>query len=167
MATQYGKAGVMAKQNADRGGSLLQELLRADVYKRNQGKVARQVTFAVLAGTVALAAWQVYVGLSSSWLSRYSVPVYISQLSTPLIIGLGLLIAGVWFSYRLVNLPRFADFLIAVEAEMNKVSWPSWLELKRSAMVVIFVIFAMAFLLYGYDIAWTALFRQIGILRGN
>ena len=30
-----------------------------------------------------------------------------------------------WFAYRLVNLSSFADFLIAVEVEMTKVSWPS------------------------------------------
>ena len=35
-----------------------------------------------------------------------------------------LLAAGWWISYRIVNFPAFADFLIAVEAEMNKVSWP-------------------------------------------
>ena len=38
-------------------------------------------------------------------------------------------IVGLWATYRSVNLPAFADFLIAVEAEMNKVSWPSWSEL--------------------------------------
>ncbi len=32
---------------------------------------------------------------------------------------------GLWLCFRLVNMPRFADFLIAVEAEMNKVSWPT------------------------------------------
>ena len=41
-------------------------------------------------------------------------------------------LVGVWLGYRLVNIPRFADFLIAVEAEMNKVSWPSRGELIRS-----------------------------------
>ena len=36
---------------------------------------------------------------------------------------------------------QFADFLIAVEAEMTKVSWPSRGELVRSSIVVILVIF--------------------------
>lgn len=34
----------------------------------------------------------------------------------------GLGVVGIWFGYRLVNWPRFADFLISVEAELNKVS---------------------------------------------
>ena len=42
--------------------------------------------------------------------------------------------------FRLVNLPKFADFLIAVEAEMNKVSWPTRTELFRSSVVVIVTI---------------------------
>ena len=36
-----------------------------------------------------------------------------------------LAVAGLWAAYRAVNLPAFADFLIAVEAEINQVSWPS------------------------------------------
>jgi len=52
-----------------------------------------------------------------------------------------LAIAGEHFAVR--------DFLIAVEAEMNKVSWPSRAELVRSAAVVIFVIFLLATVLFG------------------
>ena len=70
---------------------------------------------------------------------------------------------GLWIGYRIVNYSKFADFLIAVEAEMNKVSWPTRKELWRSAVVVIFVIFAMAFLLFVFDVAWSALFKTIGI----
>ena len=60
-----------------------------------------------------------------------------------------LLILGLWVSYRVVNLPAFADFLIAVEAEMNKVSWPTRAELFRASMVVLILIFALAFILTG------------------
>ena len=78
-----------------------------------------------------------------------------------------LVAVGLWVSYRLVNIPRFADFLISVEAEMNKVSWPSKGELIRSSMVVIFVIVAMSALLYGYDAFWTLIFGEnvLGILQ--
>jgi preprotein translocase subunit SecE len=77
-------------------------------------------------------------------------------------VGSGL---GVWFAYRVVNYARFADFLIAVEAEMNKVSWPSRQELYRSSLVVIVVIFALAAVLFTYDIFWGWLFELIGVLR--
>ena len=52
-----------------------------------------------------------------------------------------LLAAGLWLCFRIVNLPRFAEFLIAVEAEMAKVSWPTSTEVFRSSAVVIFLIF--------------------------
>ena len=42
------------------------------------------------------------------------------------------------------ELPGFADFLIAVEAEMNKVSWPSRGELFRASIVVLVMIFVLA-----------------------
>jgi preprotein translocase subunit SecE len=68
-------------------------------------------------------------------------------------------------SFRLVNMPRFADFLIAVEAEMYKVSWPSRTELIRSSLVVIFVIFALSVVLFGFDAFWMGLFQWIGVLK--
>ena len=63
-----------------------------------------------------------------------------------------LLAAFVWVSYRLVNFPSFADFLIAVEAEMNKVSWPTRVELFRSSIVVLIMMFAFSIFLAGCDI---------------
>jgi preprotein translocase SecE subunit len=74
----------------------------------------------------------------------------------------GLLLAlGVWASYRVVNVPAFADFLIAVEAEMNKVSWPTRSELFRASMVVLILIVVFAFILAGFDLAWGWLFRNV------
>jgi preprotein translocase subunit SecE len=82
-----------------------------------------------------------------------------------MILSAALLVGGLWFSFRIVNISRFADFLIAVEAEMNKVSWPSKAELIRSAIVVIFVLFFLAFVLFGFDLLWGFIFEAIGILK--
>ncbi|MBN1394055.1 MAG: preprotein translocase subunit SecE [Pirellulales bacterium] len=82
-------------------------------------------------------------------------------------IGLQYLVPGVlffaslWSIYRLVNVPAFADFLIAVEAEMNKVSWPASSELFRSSIVVLIFIFALAIILAVYDFGWSVLFRKV------
>ncbi len=70
-------------------------------------------------------------------------------------------VVGCWMAYRLVNYPRFADFLIAVEAEMNKVSWPTRAELVRASLVVLFTITVLAVVLAVFDIAWTVFFRDI------
>jgi preprotein translocase SecE subunit len=82
-------------------------------------------------------------------------------------LGLRYLIPGVllavfiWISYRLVNFPSFADFLIAVEAEVNKVSWPTRAELVRASMMVLLLIFTLAIILAAYDFAWNLLFRNV------
>jgi preprotein translocase subunit SecE len=130
------------------------ELFQIGVYKRSQGRITRQVTFAAAAITFALVAWRLYVTFKPS-LGLAGI----SSLAGVVLVG------GLWISYRLVNVPRFADFLIAVEAEMNKVSWPSRTELIRSSMVVIFVIFAMAMVLFGFDLVWGFLFEWLGILH--
>ncbi len=124
----------------------MQEFFQLGVYKKSQGRIARQVTCAVVWAAAAILAWRIWItlGAGSHW--RY------------LICGVTLLV-GLWIGYRLVNIPQFADFLIAVEAEMNKVSWPSRDELIRSSVVVIFVIFLLAAVLFGYDLVWQSVVR--------
>ena len=70
-------------------------------------------------------------------------------------------IAGAWLAYRAVNLPRFAEFLIGVESEMAKVAWPSLGEVARSSAVVIFMIFALSFILAAYDLFWRFVLQAI------
>ena len=130
-------------------GAFFREVVRVGVYKRSQGRITRQVTFAALALTIALGLLRLSTMLASQGLAfQFALP------------GL-LLVVFLWVAYRAVNFPGFADFLIAVEAEMNKVSWPTRPELFRASMVVLILIFSLAFLLAGYDLFWNVLFRKI------
>ncbi|MCA9189249.1 MAG: preprotein translocase subunit SecE [Pirellulaceae bacterium] len=142
----------MGKEKTFSAGSILHELVHFGVYKGSQGRMTRQVTLGVVALTFAYGAWR----LSDTLVDAAPLIRYVS-------IG-AVLLVGLWLSYRLVNIPSFADFLISVEAEMNKVSWPTWPELVRSTLVVIFVIVTMALLLYAYDFFWVALFKALGVL---
>ncbi|TVS14546.1 MAG: preprotein translocase subunit SecE [Planctomycetaceae bacterium] len=144
----------MSKDRVASTGMWFGELFQVGVYKRSQGRVTRQATFAALAIAVALGAWRFYAHFGP----MFSPAVSYSAAGAILLLGL-------WISYRIVNLPRFADFLIAVEAEMNKVSWPSRTELYRASVVVIFVMLAMATLLFGFDLVWGFLFEWMGILK--
>jgi preprotein translocase subunit SecE len=143
----------MSKEKAASTVMWFGELFQVGVYKRSQGKIARQVTFAALAITFALAAWR--LSYHRLWLTS----------NVAMVLSAMLLVGGLWISFRIVNISRFADFLIAVEAEMNKVSWPSKAELIRSAIVVIFVLFFLAFVLFGFDLLWGFVFEAIGILK--
>jgi len=128
------------------------ELLRVEVYKRTQGRITRQVTFAGLALAIGLGLWRLSSIMAGKGMAyQYALP------------GL-LLLAALWACYRVVNLPAFADFLIAVEAEMNKVSWPTRFELFRASLVVLMLIFALAIILFAFDYSWGLLFRKTGIL---
>jgi preprotein translocase subunit SecE len=145
----------MAKNSAATSGGFVGELFQTGLYKRTQGRVSRQVTFAAIAICVAMAAWRMAETTPFGYDKLFGGAKYLFS---------GLLLAvGCWLAYRLVNMPKFADFLIAVEAEMNKVSWPSRAELVRSSMVVIFVIFVMAALLFSYDMIWLKLFSWFGL----
>jgi preprotein translocase subunit SecE len=138
----------MLKQKAASGNMWLADLFQVGIYKRSQGRITRQATFAALAVAFAVASYSFYTTFGAS-IARYWTYG----------ICAGLLVLGGWVSYRLVNMPRFADFLIAVEAEMNKVSWPSRSELTKSSIVVIFVIFSLSFVLFGFDVIWGWVFE--------
>lgn len=139
----------MAEKKEAAAGSIWHELFQFGVYKRSQGRFARQATFFAMVAIVAVGCWR--------------LSTLITERSVALSVAGGLLALGVWLSYRLVNMPRFADFLIAVEAEMNKVSWPSKDELIRSSIVVIVTMVVMVVALYAFDTLWAILFRVIGV----
>jgi preprotein translocase subunit SecE len=134
---------------------IIEEFLRVGVYKKSQGRIVRQVTFAAMALTLV-------IGLTRLWwmLRSYGEgsPLWLTY-GLPSVLAL----VGLWASYRLVNLPMFADFLIAVEAEINKVSWPSWSEMWRWTLVVIVVIFSIGLLLAAFDFFWIWFFKLIGV----
>ncbi|MGA0039101.1 MAG: preprotein translocase subunit SecE [Pirellulales bacterium] len=147
--------------NEATNGTFLSNLTRFTVYKRNQGRVARQVTFAALAVAIAVGVWRLSAILplwfASDVGSGGSADLGVVRILVP---GL-VLAAGLWTSFRVVNMPRFADFLIAVEAEMAKVSWPMRTEVVRSSIVVIFMMFALAGILGLYDLFWWFVLRAL------
>jgi preprotein translocase subunit SecE len=143
-----------------------QELFQASIYKKSQGRITRQVTFGALALAAAVGCWRLHQTLLSppKFLSNWFGGVGAWWDAVHWGLPFALLLVCWWIAYRLVNLPRFADFLIAVEAEMNKVSWPTWNELVRGSVVVLATILALAVVLAVFDLAWSSLFRFLGIL---
>ncbi len=155
----------MAKQKGGgKGGQgsspgLLASLFQFGLHKPEQGRVVRQLTFLAAALIAFLSAYELY---RTGWLSNpLGAERPFAGMKYILLIVLSAL--GFWFSFRIVNYPKFADFLIAVQAEMNKVSWPTRQELWNASVVVMFVIFAMAALLFLFDVIWSFVFRAIHI----
>lgn len=136
-----------------RFAQFLMNLFRADLYKPMQGRHARLYTAIGLGVVVLLGLWRVYESLNEASIAvRYGVP-------TALGLALG------WFVFRLVEHPPFVEFLIATEAEMNKVSWTSREDLYRATTVVLVTVTLMSVFLFGVDWLWSNLLQLLGVLR--
>jgi preprotein translocase subunit SecE len=147
----------IAKQDKNTQGSFWKGLFQAGLYKPTQGRIVRQVTWAAAALLLVMVAYDVS---NAGWI----VSLFRQGMTGGhyvLFVVLGAI--GVWFAYRLVNYPRFADFLISVEAEMNKVSWPVRPQILRASVVVILVIVAMTLVLWVFDLVWAGVFQFMGI----
>ncbi len=145
-------AGDKGSKGVSEGTSFVQNLFQPGLYKRNQGRITRQVTFAAIAITCALGAW------------RLSVIANLNDVTMRFAVPAAVLAVGLWFAYRIVNWPNFADFLISVEAEMSKVSWPTRSELVRGSVVVLITIIFLAGFLFLFDAIWTAVFKSLIIV---
>jgi preprotein translocase SecE subunit len=77
-----------------------------------------------------------------------------------------LILVTLWVAFRVVNLPTFAEFLIATEAEMNKVSWTGRRRLLQDTVVVLITTFLMTMFLLVVDLFWGWLLSQswVGVL---
>ena len=128
------------------------------IYKRGQGKHTRIATFlgVMLIGVIGAYA------LSEKLGAYVSTQVTVVRFGLPLLalISLGLLM------FWMVNRPKSADFLIATEGEMKKVSWSSRKEISGSTKVVIVTTFILASILFGVDMMFTWLFSKLGIMGG-
>jgi preprotein translocase SecE subunit len=83
------------------------------------------------------------------------------RFSLPILLAL----IALWFSWRLVNYPPFADFLIATEAELNKVSWTTRKRLVQDTTVVLVTVVLITTFLFAIDLVWSSIFSRIGILQ--
>jgi preprotein translocase SecE subunit len=147
----------------------------AEGYKKSQGQRVRRGT---ILGILAMAGPGIYIlhntlgrGGDNHWFLRIpftspEVKLLILptvQFSLPLILtGLAL-----WFAYRVVNFPVFADFLIATEAELNKVSWTTRKRLFQDTIVVLTTVILMTVFLFLVDALWSYALssRWIGVLK--
>lgn len=136
-------------------GSFWSELLATGLYKRNQGRLARQLTAAGIGAIVVAGAYVLSQGPLAGMAREVKVGI-------PFAITL---VAG-WVAYRLVNYPRFAEFLISVEAEMGKVSWAGKEELYRATVVVLSTMLFLGVILFFYDLLWQKILFWIHVLPG-
>lgn len=141
-----------------------------NVFKGNQGVKIRRITVIAL---LVLGFWGIIVAVNQRafGIERPSVPnnweinipftgtpdnpntlplMFKLHMVAPIVLGAVL----IWFAWRIVNLPTFADFLIATEAEMNKVSWTTRKRLFQDTVVVLTTLFLLTVFLFVVDLLW-------------
>ena len=163
-----------------------------DTYKRTQGLRVRRLT---VLGLLLILGSGVWTLMNHNWLPHngsvkvdgadisnrfgdWVVGGTVSDRPTRLIDGftilpdlaltvpLVLIAASLWLAWRVVNYPMFADFLIATEAEINKVSWSTRKSMIRDTIVVLTFLVLITVFLFVVDIFWGWLLGQswIGVL---
>jgi preprotein translocase subunit SecE len=127
--------------------------LSTGLFKPMQGWYARLYTALGLGLLAAAGVYKVFGAVEDEqpvW--RFGIPTILA-----LVLG--------WVVFRIVHFPPFAEFLIATEAEMNKVSWTSKDDLYRATTVVLTTVLLMAVYLFVVDWLWLFILRHIGVLQ--
>jgi preprotein translocase subunit SecE len=130
------------------------------IYKSGQGYYTRLISAVTAGVVVAIGCFQLYKKLEAVDIASANVR-FLVQTLVPLAVFTGF---G-WLIYWLVNKPVVADFMIAADGEMKKVSWSSRKEIVVSTTVVIFVVIAMSVLMAVTDVVFFRFFQTIGVLQ--
>ena len=135
------------------GAAILPELIRFGLYKPRQGRRVRQATFF---GLVVLTAF-----------GAFALSGQLQDTGSFVRVGIPLIVWAVvcWFAFRAVNVPRFADFLISVESELERVVWPGRQQVIQATIVVLVVMFSLGLYLTATDLVWKRLFELVGFIE--
>jgi preprotein translocase subunit SecE len=124
------------------------------IYKRGQGKYTRLSSAFAFAIVVALGCFQLYNWLQGAdfGLDKKAALWVVTMVPAGLFVALSLL------TFWLVNKPSIADFMVAAEGELKKVSWTSRREIAVLTFIVIMVVILLAILLYVTDLSFRVFF---------
>ncbi len=125
-------------------------------YKWGQGKNTRVYTVITVGILVAIGCWRVYQKLTASL--DITSPI---GLWTSILVPLGVFGVLMLLLYWLINKPIVADFLIAAEGELKKVSFSSKREIAVSTFVVIIVVVLTAVMLGAADFCFNLFFTNV------
>jgi len=148
--TSSSRGGGSDKSGASTGGGGLH------LYKPGQGYWTRLVSGLAAGALICIGSWWLWDQLGGLPGGIYTQAV---GAVIPIIV-LGFL------TFRWVGLkPKTVDFLIATEAEMKKVNWPTRREVIGSTGIVILFLATIVGLLLLADILFSTFFYNIGVLK--
>ena len=121
------------------------------IYRKTQGRWTRLGTVAGIGILVVIGTWYLW--------SELPVSLGVFRALIPLVVLLGFM----YVLLRVVNSKKPADFMIATEGEMKKVSWSSKKEIIGSTKVVIATLLVMGTLLFLVDLFFMTLMKFLGV----
>lgn len=137
-------------------------------YRKDQGRYARMLSFWGLTLLVMYGCF--YSGglvvVLDRWLGE-SNQVYvdpfplIGQLKTSSLIALGVLVAFALVIRAMMSRPKVADALVETEAEMRKVTWPTWGEAWQGTIAVTAMVVVLFLFLTGADLLLVQLMQLL------
>lgn len=149
-----------------------------EVYKKKQGIYARYVFAIILGFAVFFASYSLYgllislpevyagarvpvLNVSFNWGFLTSVSLFVVCLAL-----VGILAGGVQTKVGPLDASgrRVVDFLIDIQAELQKVSWPSKQELISSIIVVLISIVVLSLYIFGVDALMREIMKLLGFL---
>lgn len=131
-----------------------------EFYKKGQGFYTRVGTAIGVGILMILGCWSLYLKLEGLTMASAQAKAWI-RAGIPAV----LLLVLAWIAYKVLNSPRVADFMIATEGEMKKVSWSTKKEIITSTKVVIVTVIIMSAILAGVDVGFMWLFEKMGVLQ--
>jgi preprotein translocase SecE subunit len=139
-------------------------------YKKSLGVRVRRLTILgiLLIGGTGAASLDNHGVLPDRWV--LDMPFGMQPLLVMVGAKLGILtliiLVTLWIGFRAANVPDFAEFLIATEAEMNKVSWSTRKRLAQDTVVVLVTALIMTLFLLVVDLFWGWLLSlpRVGVL---
>jgi len=121
------------------------------IYRKTQGRWTRLGTIAGAGTLVVIGTWYMWSELPPGLgLFRAAIPLFI-------------MLACFYVLLRVVNSKKSADFMIATEGEMKKVSWSSKKEIIGSTKVVIVTLMFMGLILALVDLFNKILMKSLGV----
>lgn len=141
-------------------------------YKKTQGQRVRRGTLLAVLAILGCGVWvllehKTLEVLGGHW--SLTIPFTATKVTVlrdiRFTVPILLAFASLWFAYRLVNFPLFADFLIATEAELNKVSWASRKRLVQDTIVVLTTVVLVTSFIFFVDLFWGWGLKQVGVLN--
>ena len=131
--------------------------MKFETYKPRQGKYTRLYSAFGVAVIIGLGCFQLYKKLlSAEWGFSPKTTLWVATMGP---VGLFVILSGLVF--LLTNKAFIADFLIAAESEIKKVSWSSRKEITVSTFIVIIVVVVMGVLLGATDMVFQLFFSWL------